>query len=87
MINYDEIISAKFQELLSCSIVPMSTVDKDSIKLAFDISSDAYQNTNTKDGKPFILYNLDIAIIAIKSNRSGTHFRNLFIAPWYRYKN
>jgi GTP pyrophosphokinase len=66
MTSYDEIIKDKFNELLDCSLHTLSTVDKISITLAFEIASDIYRNDTTKDGKPFILYNLDIAIIAMK---------------------
>ncbi|MBL6944006.1 MAG: bifunctional (p)ppGpp synthetase/guanosine-3',5'-bis(diphosphate) 3'-pyrophosphohydrolase [Bacteroidales bacterium] len=44
----------------------LDDTDKVSIKLAFEIASDYYRNEVTKDGKPFILYNLDIAIISMK---------------------
>ena len=66
MTSYDEVIKEKFNELLDCSLYTLSTVDKISINLAFEIASDIYRNDTTKDGKPFILYNLDIAIIAMK---------------------
>ena len=66
MIAYDEIISAKINELLDGIGGNMTTVDKVSIKLAFEIASDVYRNTTTEDGKPFVLFNLDVAIIAIK---------------------
>ncbi len=66
MTSYDEVIKDKFNELLDCSLYTLSTVDKISINLAFEIASDIYRNDTTKDGKPFILYNLDIAIIAMK---------------------
>ncbi len=66
MESYDKIIEDKFKELLECSLSPLATVDKVSIKLAFEIAADIYRNDVTKDGKPFILYNMDIAIIALK---------------------
>ncbi|MFK5857384.1 MAG: HD domain-containing protein [Bacteroidota bacterium] len=66
MTSYDTTIENKFQELLECSLYTLSTVDKISIKLAFEIASDVYRNDKTIDGKPFILYNLDIAIIAMR---------------------
>lgn len=66
MKSYDDIIQVKFNELLECSSYTLATVDKVSIRLAFEIASDVYRNEVTKDGKPFILYNLDIAIIAMK---------------------
>jgi len=68
---YNDIIQAKFEDLLNCSSFTIPTVDKVSIKLAFEIASDIYRNDTTKDGKPFILYNLDIAIIAMKEIRLG----------------
>lgn len=66
MNSYNEAISIKVDELLNNIAGNMSTVDKASIKLAFDIASDIYIDTYTPDGKPFILFNLDVAIIAIK---------------------
>ncbi len=66
MNSYEDAISAKYNELIECSATAMSTVDKVSIKLAFDIASDIYRETTTADGRPFILYNLDIAIIAVR---------------------
>lgn len=66
MESYDKIIETKFNELIECSLSPLATVDKVSIKLAFEIAADVYRNDVTKDGKPFILYNMDIAIIAMK---------------------
>ena len=66
METYNDIIQAKFNELLECSAYTIPAVDKVSIKLAFEIASDAYRNVTSKDGKPFILYNIDIAIIAMK---------------------
>jgi len=66
MKSYDEIISSKIDQLLNCIAGNMSTVDKASIKLAFDIASEVYRDTYTDDGKPFVLFNLDVAIIAIK---------------------
>jgi len=66
MASHDEIIKNKYNELLDCSLYTLSTVDKISINLAFEIASDIYRNSFTKDGRPFILYNLDIAIIAMK---------------------
>lgn len=62
----DDVINTKFNELLACSSYTLTTADKVSIKLAFEIASNAYRNVKTDDGKPFILYNLDIAIIAMK---------------------
>ncbi|HJN06665.1 MAG TPA: HD domain-containing protein, partial [Bacteroidales bacterium] len=44
----------------------LPTVDKVSLKLAFEIASDVYRNEVTKDGKPLIIYNIDIAIIVMK---------------------
>lgn len=66
MKSYNDIIQAKFNELLECSLYPLPTVDKVSLKLAFEIASDVYRNEVTNDGKPLILYNMDIAIIAMK---------------------
>lgn len=66
MRSYDEIISSKIDQLLVSIAGNMSTVDKASIKLAFDIASEIYRDTYTDDGKPYVLYNLDVAIIAIK---------------------
>ncbi len=66
MKSYDDIIKTKYNELLNCSLYTLATVDKVSIKLAFEKASDLYRNEVTKDGKPIILYNLDIAIIAMK---------------------
>lgn len=66
MKSYNNIIQSKFDELLESSSYTLATVDKVSIKLAFEIASDVYRNETTADGKPFILYNLDIAIIAMK---------------------
>lgn len=66
MTSHDKTIKEKYNELLECSLYTLSTVDKISINLAFEIASDIYRNDFTKDGKPFILYNLDIAIIAMK---------------------
>lgn len=66
MKSYDDIIQAKFDELLNCSLYTLATVDKVSLKLAFEIASDVYRNEVTEDGKPLIIYNMDIAIIAMK---------------------
>ncbi len=66
MKSYDKIIQAKFNELVECSLSPLATVDKVSLKLAFEIASDVYRDKKTKDGQPFILYNMDIAIITMK---------------------
>jgi len=66
MASYDDIIKKKLDELLDCSLYTLSTVDKISINLAFKIASDIYRNDETKDGQPFIIYNLDIAIISMK---------------------
>ncbi len=44
----------------------MSDLDKQSVRKAFEISSKYYADRETLDGKPFILYNLEIAIIAVK---------------------
>jgi len=66
MTSYDDLIEKKFNELLDCSLYTLSTVDKISINLSFEIASDIYRNDTTNDGRPFILYNLDIAIIAMK---------------------
>lgn len=66
MDTYDEIISSKLEQLLESIGGNMSTVDKASIRLASDIASKAYRNVTTSDGKPFVLFNLDVAIIAIK---------------------
>jgi len=66
MKSYNDIIQSKFNELIESSSYILATVDKVSIKLAFEIASDVYRNETTKDGKPFILYNLDIAIITMK---------------------
>ncbi len=66
MVSNNQIIKEKYDELLACSLYTLSTVDKISINLAYEIASDIYRNDTTKDGKPFIIYNLDIAIIAMK---------------------
>jgi len=66
MNSFEDVISDKYNELIECSSTAMSTVDIVSIKLAFDIASDIYSKTTTADGRPFILYNLDIAIIAVR---------------------
>jgi GTP diphosphokinase / guanosine-3',5'-bis(diphosphate) 3'-diphosphatase len=62
----DDTLSVKLDELLNCGVQKISLADKDSIIKAFKIASDVYKDITTKDGKPFILYNIDIAIIAIK---------------------
>ena len=72
MASYDEIIKKKFDELLDCSLYSLSSVDKTSINLAFKIASDIYRNETTKDGQPFIIYNLDIAIISMKEIGLGS---------------
>ena len=64
--SYEELISAKIDELLVSIGDSMTTTDKASIKLAFDISAKRYKGITTADGKPFVLFNLDVAIIAIK---------------------
>ncbi len=64
--SYEELISAKIDELLTGIGEGMTTVDKASIKLAFDISAEYYRDVTTPDGKPFVLFNLNVAIIAIK---------------------
>ncbi len=66
MDSFDNVVETKFTELLECGTPQMSTVDKVSIKLAFEIAADVYRDTTTPDGRPYILYNIDIAIIAIK---------------------
>jgi len=66
MKSYDDIIQAKFNELLESNLYSLPTVDKVSLKLAFEIASDVYRNEVTKDGKPLIIYNIDIAIIVMK---------------------
>lgn len=71
MASYDKIIKSKFDEILNNSIVKLTTVDKITINLAFQIASDIYRNDTTSDGKPFIIYNLDIAIIAVKEMGLG----------------
>ncbi len=63
---YKDIIDAKVAELMDCVSSNLSVAEKVSMKLAFEIASDVYRDTTTSDGKPFILYNLDVAIIAIK---------------------
>lgn len=64
--SYEELIKSKTDELLNSIGESMTTIDKASIKLAFDISAKHYKGVTTADGKPFVLFNLDVAIIAIK---------------------
>lgn len=66
MKSFEKEIQVKFNELLECGSYILATVDKVSIKLAFDIASDLFRDEMTNDNKPIILYNLDIAIIAMK---------------------
>ena len=66
MESYTNLISAKVEELLNVLDNGIASKDRASVQKAFNISADIYSDFTTSDGKPFILYNLDVAIIAVK---------------------
>ncbi|MDG1901574.1 MAG: HD domain-containing protein [Bacteroidales bacterium] len=63
---YNDLISAKVEDLLNILGNDIASKDRESVQKAFNISFDIYRDVTTSDGKPFILFNLDVAIIAVK---------------------
>ena len=66
MKDYEKIIEKKYTKLLKSSVMQLTTVEKISLNLAFEIAKDVYRNNTTPDGKPIVLYNLEIATVAMK---------------------
>jgi GTP pyrophosphokinase len=65
-VNKGELIQKKFEDLLKCSISPLSDTDIDNITRAFQFAMELHKDEEFPKGTPFILHNLNVATTAMK---------------------
>ncbi len=63
---YNDLINAKLDELLNCNSYKLSAADRTTINRSVKVALDIFGNDFTKDGQITVIYNLDVAIIAMK---------------------
>ena len=61
----EEIIKAKLNELLSAND-KIVDADKKNIVRAFDVANELYKDQKLEDGTPYVIFNIEVAIIAVK---------------------
>ncbi|RLD41579.1 MAG: RelA/SpoT family protein [Bacteroidetes bacterium] len=62
----ESFIQERFEELMTCSLHPLSNEDKNDIKRAFDLANSHYAGFTQSDGSPYILHELNVAVAAMK---------------------
>jgi GTP pyrophosphokinase len=62
----EDLIQERFNELMVCSLHPLSEEEKSDIKRAFDLANSHYAGLKLADGTPYILHDLDVAVAAMK---------------------
>ncbi|MCF6172114.1 MAG: RelA/SpoT family protein [Bacteroidales bacterium] len=62
----EELIRARFDALLDCSLHPLSNKEKVSLRKAFDLVNASYAGLKQSDGSPYILHDIAVAHSAMK---------------------
>jgi GTP pyrophosphokinase len=66
MAGNKDLVQKYFEELMVCSLHPLSDEDKNGIKKAFELANTRYAELKQADGSPCILHDLQVAIVAMK---------------------